>query len=183
MTAGIIYSMNYSINTIADTLNRGKIAILRTDTLYGVLARADNESAVANVFKIKKRDPKKSCIILIANVHQAYGEMTELLYDNSEPTSVLVDSPTAPEWLLRANTELAYRVPNNENLIEILKKTGPLIAPSANIEGEQPASTIAEAKAIFGDSVGIYVNGGTVPTDTAPSRLLRYTSAGIERLR
>lgn len=172
-----------STDHIASVLNNGGLVVIRTDTLYGIVARADNEAAVDKVFHIKKRDPKKSCILLIAHRDQAYGDMSNLSYDNNEPTSILVESPNAPSWLLRANSELAYRIPNNAFLVELLKKTGPLIAPSANIEGEQPAGTIEEARAIFKENIDLYVDGGTVPDDTPPSRLIRYIGGGIERLR
>ena len=168
---------------LATILKSGGVAVIRTDTLYGIVARADNEQAVDRVFRAKHRDPKKSCIILIANKSQAYGDMDSVTYDNSVPTSILIESPQAPHWLLRANSQLAYRIPNNTFLVELLEKTGPLIAPSANIEGETPASTIEEAKAFFGSTVDIYVDGGKVPSDTPPSRLIRYTNGLIERLR
>ena len=35
---------------IAEMLNSGAIGVLLTDTLYGVVARADNEAAVERVF-------------------------------------------------------------------------------------------------------------------------------------
>ena len=45
---------------------------------------------------------------------------------------------------------IAFRLPAKKSLIEILKKTGPLVAPSANPEGQKPAQTILEAKKYFG---------------------------------
>ena len=175
--------MNPSLQQLIETLNNGGVAVMRTDTIYGIVARADDEQAVEKVYSAKGRDPQKSCIILIANRNQAYGDMNDIEYDNSTPTSILVESPEAPEWLLRANSLLAYRIPNNASLVAILEKTGPLIAPSANREGEPPACTIDEARAVFGDTVDIYADGGTVPEDTPPSRLIRYNDGIVERLR
>lgn len=175
--------MNPSLQTLVDILNNGGIAVIRTDTIYGIVARADDKQAVEKVYKAKGRDPQKSCIILIANRSQAYGSMDGIEYDNSTPTSILVESPDAPEWLLRANSLLAYRIPNNASLVTILEKTGPLIAPSANREGEPPARTIKEAATVFGNNVDIYIDGGTVPEDTPPSQLISYQNGVIERLR
>lgn len=173
---------------LIELLKSGGIAVVRTDTLYGILARADNQSAVERVYKVKDRNPSKSCIILVDNPSSAYGHSTELDTDvhrfHDIPTSFLVESPNAPEWLLRQNTELAYRVPANDQLQKLLIKTGPLIAPSANPESLPPAQTIAEAKAYFGDKIDMYVDGGTVPNDVQPSRLLRVHQDGTtERLR
>ncbi|MDP3729453.1 MAG: Sua5/YciO/YrdC/YwlC family protein, partial [bacterium] len=44
----------------------------------------------------------------------------------------------------------------------LLKKTGPLVAPSANPQGLTPALTIAQAKKYFGNHVDFYVNAGTL---------------------
>lgn len=69
-------------------------------------------------------------------------------------------------------------MPADEGLRELLRQTGPLIAPSANPEGAPPARTISEAEAYFGDGVDIYVDGGEVPLDINPSRLLRLHKDG-----
>lgn len=162
----------------------GGIAVVRTDTLYGLVARADDEQAVAKVYAAKGRNPNKSCIILVAESAQAYGDISKVVYEPSKPTSVLVEAPYAPPWLLRENTQLAHRIPNLGWLQWVIERTGPLIAPSANPEGEPPAATIEQAEQYFGDAVDLYVDGGEVPADVPPSRLVRIHDDGtIERLR
>ena len=47
-----------------------------------------------------------------------------------------------------------------KNLIKILKQTGPLVAPSTNPEGEEPAYNIKQAKKYFGDNIDFYINEG-----------------------
>jgi L-threonylcarbamoyladenylate synthase len=63
-------------------------------------------------------------------------------------------------YLHRGTFSLAFRLPKDENLVKILKKTGPLVATSANIAGEKPAETIDEAKKYFGKKVDFYVDYG-----------------------
>lgn len=165
-------------------LSSGGVAVIRTDTLYGVVASANNPEAVEKVYAIKLRDPLKSCIILIDSPDAAYSHSADLAHDialHSEvPTSFLLKADDAPEWLLRQNVELAYRVPASTDLRALLAKTGPLIAPSANTEGMPPAQTIEQAKEYFGSAVDIYVDGGTVPADISPSRLVRIYANGQE---
>ncbi len=169
---------------LISTLMNGGIAVVRTDTIYGIVARANDESAVARVYAAKGRNPEKSCIVLIANAEQAYGDLVPVRYDANQPTSILIDAPQAPRWLLRANELLAHRIPNLPWLKEVISETGPLIAPSANPESLPPARTIAEARAYFGDAVDLYVDDGEVPVDTPPSALIRVNDDGtVERLR
>ncbi|HAC55921.1 TPA: hypothetical protein DCF80_00325 [Candidatus Saccharibacteria bacterium] len=169
-------------------LKNGGVAVLRTDTLYGIVASADDPDAVERVYAAKHRNPQKSCIILLADPKASYAHSDELAHDielyHETPTSFLIASPGAPHWLLRQNDELAYRVPADQDLRELLQQTGPLIAPSANPEGEPPAQTIEGAKHYFGDMVDMYVDGGVVSADTPPSQLLRIHPDGSqERLR
>ncbi|MEK7077097.1 MAG: Sua5/YciO/YrdC/YwlC family protein, partial [Patescibacteria group bacterium] len=58
---------------------------------------------------------------------------------------------------------------------------GPLVAPSANIEGKPPAWTIKEAKKYFGDKADFYVDGGTIKK--SPSMLIKIEDGTAVRLR
>ncbi|HEY1085789.1 MAG TPA: L-threonylcarbamoyladenylate synthase [Candidatus Saccharimonadales bacterium] len=173
---------------IVETLRDAGVVVLRTDTLYGVLAKADDEKAVERVYALKSRDVAKSPIVLIASLSQLFDvpSREELSYLNSvwpEKVSVILPSVHAPVWLRRDNGSVAYRMPADGNLRELLMKTGPLIAPSANPEGMPPANRVSEAEQYFGDKVDIYVDGGEVMDDT-PSRLVKLHKDGkVETLR
>lgn len=176
--------MQDSIQELISVLMNGGIAVVRTDTVYGIIARANDEIAVERVYDAKGRDADKSCIVLIADPQQAYGTYPQDYAFPTEPTSVLVESPMAPSWLLRANSRIAHRIPQVDWLKEVIREVGPLIAPSANTQGQAPARTIEQAKAYFNNTVEYYLDGGTVPEDIAPSKLLWVHDNGdIERLR
>jgi L-threonylcarbamoyladenylate synthase len=64
------------------------------------------------------------------------------------------------EYLHRKTGTIAFRVPKLKWLRELLKTTGPLVAPSANFEGEPPALTVRDAKRYFGKSVDYYFDVG-----------------------
>lgn len=173
---------------VAAVLNDGGIVVARTDTIYGVLARADNEMAVERVYALKNRDPKKSPIVLIASTSQLFDlpdiNLQKLCSQKwPGPVSIIIPSKHAPHWVRRQNDSVAYRIPNNDALRELLILTGPLIAPSVNPESEEPAMDIDQAKAYFGDKIDVYVDGGRVE-ESAPSQLLRIDENGnVQRLR
>ena len=133
-----------------------------TDTIYGLVGRAEDKRAVERIYKIKGRAPDKPCIILIGDVAQIekFGIILSVPERNffeqrqPRPTSVILDCENQLfEYLHRGTNTLAFRLPASEKLRALLLETGPLIAPSANIEGEPPARNITEAKRYFGDSV------------------------------
>lgn len=165
------------------TLQSGGACIMRTDTLYGIVARADNEAAVLRVRRLKQRSAEMPLIVLIASADQAFDGTASIAQhsDSGRPTSVIVPSPRAPAWLRHpVNGTVAYRVPNSRSLRAILAKTGPLVAPSANPHGLEPAHDIETARQYFGDTIDYYHDGGRVPGDIQPSRIVAIETDGSE---
>jgi len=174
---------------VVDCLRNGGVGVIRTDTLYGLVASVLSKKAVERVYKLRHRDSRKACIVLIADeshLPAAPPFYAEQVIRHSWPGPVSIILPindAVPEWIHRGTGGLAMRVPADAELRELLLKTGPLIAPSANHEGQPPAETISEAQAYFGDEVDFYVNSGPV-MHHSPSKLLRPLADGtIERLR
>lgn len=165
-------------DTLIEILARGGCAVIPTDTIYGIVAAAWNQEAVERVYSIKGRSPQKPCIILIDNAAKMrdFGVSNEhiekvLSYAAPTPTSFIVPiSRDDLEYLDRGTHTLAFRIPRPDALHHLLIRTGPLIAPSANPEGLQPASTIDEARAYFKEAVGAYSDGGTL--EGRPSALI-----------
>ena len=124
-----------------------------TDTIYGLVGRADLPNTVARIYKIKNRAPEKKCIILIGdwNETKKFGIDSSKfkISETTEPTSFILE-------------DIAFRQPQQKELRDFLLQTGPLIAPSANPEGLPPAQNISEAKNYFGDMVDFYEDGGTL---------------------
>ena len=180
--------------TIATVLRNGGIVVLRTDTIYGIVTRADNHRNCDTIFAMKQRDADKSCIILIANDVQMWDGISREAYqtarealDDTYPSSVIVPiGDQTPVWLVHHDQhqdDVAFRVPQTTPwLMKVLARTGPLIAPSANLQGRPPARNIQEAYEYFGDAVDLYVDGGTVET-AEPSHLYRVRDGQAERLR
>lgn len=182
-----VYTDTFDDNVI-HLLQDGGIGVIRTDTIYGLVALATNERAVERTYELKERTPSKSPIVLIcdeAQLFDFYGPSTLERLKKIWPakTSVILPSQNAPAWIKRDNASVAYRLPADIALRALIVKTGPLIAPSANPEGLSTACSIEEAKNYFGSRVDFYVDQGTV-TDNTPSDLYRLTPDGeLERLR
>lgn len=169
----------------AELLRAGKVGVVPTDTLYGTVARAEDEAAVERVYALKQRAPEKPCIILIASlddltrftVELSAQQRTALARYWPGPVSVVLScGPQTPYYLHRGTHTLAFRLPDSQTLQETIKISGPLIAPSANPEGLPPATTLDEARAYFGAEVDFYVEGGM--RTGAPSALVRLAADG-----
>lgn len=180
------------VSDAALVLCSGGVAVIRTDTLYGIVGQALNRHAVSRIYALKKREQKKPFIILISQkkdlalfgIKPNVQELRAIKNLWPGPNTLIFKIPDARKFrhLHRGLASLAFRLPNNKSIISLLKRTGPLVAPSANIAGEITAKTIEEAREAFGEGVDYYVDGGKVVKKGA-SKIFRMTDKGLEKLR
>ena len=171
---GTQFYMPWDNKNILEVLKKNGVVVMPTDTLYGIVGRANNFATVERIYNARKRNPEKPCIILIGDISELekfsiylLKEEKEILeqywFSVSEPVSVVLDCLNEKfAYLHRGTNTLAFRLPAQKELQNLLKQTGPLIAPSANPEGLSPAQTIDEAKKYFGDEVDLYIDGGEI---------------------
>ncbi|MDO8669356.1 MAG: tRNA pseudouridine(55) synthase TruB [Candidatus Buchananbacteria bacterium] len=172
-----------------DILKKGGVGIIPTDTIYGLVGRAWDKKAVGRIYKIRKRNPDKPFIILISSLAdlKKFGvkidQPTEKIIKKywPGPVSIILNCDKKLSYLHRGTDSLAFRWPNNSWLMALLKKTGPLVAPSANPEGQEPALTIKQAKRYFSNNVDFYIDQGKVVSQL--SALIKVVSGRITVLR
>ena len=174
-------------NKNIEILRKGGIGVMPTDTIYGVVGQALNKKTVERIYAVRKRTPSKPMIILISSFDdlKLFNIKIELERLNKFwPGKVSIILPCPDEkfyYLHRGSNSLAFRLPNNENLQKLISQTGPLVAPSANLEGLPPATTIKEAKKYFGDKVDFCLDGGKI--EGSPSKLIKLGNGEIIELR
>jgi L-threonylcarbamoyladenylate synthase len=171
---------------LIDVIKKGGIGVLPTDTLYGLVGSAFSAEAVEKIYKIRERNTGKPFIILIGSISdlKKFGikidKKSELIIKKIWPGKVSIIFPVKNkkfQYLHRGTKSIAFRLPKKESLIHLLKKTGPLVAPSANREGDKPATTILKAKQYFGEKINFYADGGTLRAK--PSTLIAIDSGKV----
>ncbi len=154
---------------IVEAIRLGGIGILPSDTLYGIMGSALIPETVERIYRVRGRDEGKPMIVLIAGIDELKRfalrptAAQKNFYSRYWPGKVSVVLPCRIQqfaYVHRGTGTIAFRVPDRKPLRDFLKKTGPLVAPSANRQGEVPAKTIAEAKKYFGNAVDVYVDTG-----------------------
>ena len=173
---------------IAEKIKHGSVAVFPSETVYGLMASIYKPEAIEKIYDLKNRDRSKASIILMAEV----DDVREFILDEAliqeasnywpGPNSiVLAVTDSTPQYLHRGLNSLAFRIPDDQQLRDFLKKSGPVIAPSANPEDEKPAHSVEEAEEYFGDRVEIYIDGGK--RDSQPSKVIKIDKNGIKELR
>jgi tRNA threonylcarbamoyl adenosine modification protein (Sua5/YciO/YrdC/YwlC family) len=167
----------------AAALRKGDLAVLPTDTVYGVAADAFSPAAVAGLLAAKGRGRDMPPPVLVGTVRAA----SALIEDLSAAGKDLIEEfwPGGLTLVVRANRSLvwdlgdtkgtvAVRMPLHEVALDVLKQTGPLAVSSANLSGAGPATTAAGAQAQLGEAVAVYLDGGPCPGEV-PSTIVDLT--------
>lgn len=177
-----------SLLDAASLLRSGKVGIIPTDTVYGIVASAHNPDAVARMFEAKPREQKPGTVIG-ASVEQFVElglkerYMKPVAHYWPAPLSVVVPCTYGTlDYLHMGRGSLAVRVPDDALLREALDISGPLMTSSANAPGEPTATSIAEAIEYFGDQVDFYVDGGELK-NRAPSTIVSVEDDAVAVLR
>lgn len=158
--------------SIALKIKEGKVGVISTDRLYGLVGSALIPKVVNKIYRIKKSKSKKPLTIYISDVEQIkyFGiELTKelLLFLRTYwpgSYSIILRTTLNDEFnhLSRGTGKLCFHMPDCVELFELIDFTGPLLATSANIHGEKPATTVDEAYKYFGDKVDFYSDSGLV---------------------
>lgn len=188
---GVIKKCSCSTKIIAKFIQNGAIGVLETDTLYGLVGSAFYPDVVNRIYQVKLRDITKPFIVLISDVEQLkyFGvEVSKELIANIRkcwPGRYSIILPTTEnekfEYLTRGSGTICFRMPDRSDLFELIDLSGPIVAPSANLEGKPPAKTIHEAYEYFGDKIDFYCDAGFV--DRAPSKVVIFKDGELVELR
>jgi L-threonylcarbamoyladenylate synthase len=183
-----INNTDLEVEKVVDAiLQRAKIVVIPTDTVYGVVARATDKEAVKRLYHLKQREHKPGTIIA-ANIDQlvALGMKRRYLTAVTQfwpgPISVIIPCGSDLEYLHQGVQSLAVRLPIVTALQSVLIRTGPLVTSSANQPGQEPAHIIQEAQQYFGDGVDYYFDGGDL-SGQKPSTVIRIVDDAIEVVR
>lgn len=179
--------MNEEIKHI---LKEGGVGVIPTDTIYGMVGSALKKATVERIYKIRNRASSKPMIILIPSIKSleefniSLSDQDRKILERFWPNKVSVIlncNDDRLEYLHRGTYSLAFRIPKDEKLLELLQEVGPLVAPSVNPAGRPPAKNIGEAKRYFGDRVDFYIDKGD--KEALPSTLIRVENGKLTVLR
>lgn len=179
--------LNGLSKSVAELILQGKVGVVPSDTVYGLVCSAANQESVERLYDLKKREGKPGTIIAAytdqlvdLGIKARYLKPVEHYWPN--PVSVIIPTGLDLEYLHLGKQGLAVRIPKNVDILKLLRSTGPLLTTSANHPGEAEAATVEQAIAYFGDSVDFYVDGGNL-SGRKPSTLIRIVDDAVEVLR
>ena len=176
---------------IIKTLKDGKLVIMPTDTIYGIIGDATNEDVINKVYKVKERPHDKPLLILVSNFSMLYELVTEIPKETEKiinkfwpgPLTILFKKSSKVSDALTANSALvAIRMPNDKRLLNIMNHLNrPLISTSANISSHDAITNPNQLEEKMKEKIDLIVDEGTVNNEA--STLITIVNGKIEILR
>ena len=129
---------------IEKELEAGRAVILPTETVYGIFAKALDQEAVDYIYELKRRSREKALNLNVAD------EEGVRIYSKNQPsyltkliesflpgplTIILQSNEKVPEWIHSGMSTVGFRMPAHPKTLELIRKHGPLVGPSANLSG------------------------------------------------
>ena len=179
------------INKLSQVIKDGGIAVVPTDTVYGIIADATKEDVIKKVYEVKKRPYSKPLIIMVSSLDM----LKEYVEDISEVENLLMEKywPGRLTILLKKNNKLSryinnggdlvgVRLPDNKELIELMEEVGvPLVSTSANLSDNNTITSINLLEEEIVRKVDYIYDGGVI--EDVPSTIVRVVDNKVEILR
>lgn len=167
-----------------DALRRGEVAVIPTDTVYGLAANVDDERGARELYAVKGRDARRPTAILYASLDELLARVPELPAEATAAARALLPGPVTlvlPNparrypWLNEQRPDtLGVRVPAMTGPgKQVLDALGALVATSANLPGGRDPRSLTEVPSELLAAVGAVVDGGLL--GGAPSTVVDLT--------
>lgn len=171
------------IGKLVDLINNGNIAVVPTDTVYGIIGDATNIDVIHKVYEVKKRDYSKPLILMVSSIDMLEKYVLEVnniekkLIDRYWPgkLTILFKKNNNVDDLITSGSELVgIRYPDNKELNELMDKLNkPLISTSCNISSKEVITSIDMLEEDIRKYVSYVYDGGSLSSNS--STIVRVT--------
>ncbi len=167
-----------------ELLKNDQIIGLPTETVYGLAGRANSPIAIQKIYTLKNRPAQNPLIIHISSAEslaeyllepiETLASLSSLFWPGPLTLVVPIKPHTIPTIGRAGLSTAAFRVPLLETTRALIRETGPLVAPSANISGKPSATKPEHIEADFGIDFPILETDETAALLGLESTILIY---------
>jgi L-threonylcarbamoyladenylate synthase len=165
---------NTEASALEECLAAGGVAVIPTDTVYGVCCDPDNERAAEALYRLKRRPPARACAVMFFALAPALRALAELRPRERLALEALLPGPVT---VLLPNREFRFaaacradpasfglRVPRlRQPLAALAAVARPVMQSSANISGEPDARALDEVPDSIVEHAQLALDGGELP--------------------
>ena len=171
------------IASAARVLRAGGLAVVPTDTVYGVAVRWGDARALERLYQAKARDARKPIPCLASGLAAVRAAGVSPSAVEERLMVSLWPGPLTIVLAIGGGTREGFRVPDHGLVCRLAAACGGVMrVTSANVSGEPPALDAADAIRALGDSVDLVLDDGP-SRGGVPSTVVRVDDGVIRVLR
>lgn len=162
---------NMNVDLAVEKLLSGDVVAFPTETVYGLGACINNESALKKIFSVKERPFFDPLIVHVASISEARGcfdvwnDLAQSLAEKFWPgplTIVMKKSNQISDLITSGLESVGVRYPNHPVALQLIRKVGcPIAAPSANKFGKTSPTHAEHVRKEFENSVYVLDEGSS----------------------
>lgn len=169
-------------------IEKGKIVIYPTDTVYGIGCNALNKKLVDKIYKIKNRSRNNPLSVMVQNLSiiKKYCEISKAEEKEMKkylpgPYTLLIRRKKGKSIPVSKTPRLGIRIPDDPFILEVMKSLEiPIVTTSANISGEPAPKNVQEINPKVAKEVYLIFDGGETKTGK-PSTIIDLPTKKIIR--
>ena len=170
-------------------LDQSQVIAFPTETIMGLGVYFDDHKAYELLNQIKRRPEDKPYTLMLGDIKDI--EKYAFINDRDRkiinafmpgPVTLLLNSKNVPDYVTHNTGVIGVRVPDMPLVQKLINYLGkPLLVPSANKSGENPALTSKEVRQIFGSELGYIFEEDSL--GKKPSTIIDLTKEQVKILR
>lgn len=166
----------FIVREVAKTLTSGGVALLPTETVYGLFCVASDDAAFSRIYEIKGRPVEKALALTLSSPEEIkkytlIQDWQQKVLNEILPGPVTIVLLAQGCSLLNAVSQentIGVRIPDYELVLRIIKAAGvPLLSTSANKSGMPAVSRFQDIDPTIIKLVDVSVDAGDCPLKEA----------------
>ncbi len=192
-------SIGYEVlEEVIQVLSDGRLLALPTDTVWGLVGKADDERAYHRMLSVKgyeeerpfqvlvdSYDSLERWVVLELEVREVLRGLEGVLGARANLVTVVLPVASFRKKLFVGGDKgkLGVRVTNSRLLRKLIEILGvPLLGSSANLKGKPVAKNLAEVRAYFEGNPEVFILNLDVTLEGKPSTVVEIPSTGTGEL-
>lgn len=175
------------INYLVQILDDGEIAVIPTDTVYGIVGDVTNENTINKIYSLKQREKNKPLLILVSSLEMLSKYVEDIssleleIINNFWPgplTIIFNNKKNLSDTLTAGKKEIAIRMPDDKALLDLINKLGkPIIATSANIAHQKTITSVDLLENSIKDNISYIYDAGYL--EDKPSTIIKCENNNV----
>ncbi len=159
--------------TVAVLRGPGAVALVPTETVYGLVCDWNDKAARARIYELKHRAENKPFAAFVPDLESLPQEVDTIPEAARKICEAFCPGPVTLVVPDKSGSTFGFRIPDHPFILKLLREYGGALAStSANLSGAPAALSMEDALKSIDGEPEIAVDGGVLPSDSRASTVI-----------